>query len=196
MNLTEQVGNNTWYRGKIEGKGSNIWLHFSHVTAKEETTASRLGKINNADVKIYKDVTDPDSSFTAGPTYMDKTYFIKKQMKFDDQIFYLISNEPSSQKGVIGWVNGKNIETHDHKGVNSKTKTFYLKGKGAAYDRIWGGSQNLVFTSQDLAKHINKEFIVNLTEQVGNNIWYRGQIEGKGPNIWIHSSHLTKKKIN
>ena len=193
VNLTEKVGNNTWYRGKIEGNGSNIWIHSSHVTRKEESNTSRLGKIISAHVKIYKDVTDTGSSFTAGPTHTGITYFIKKQMRFDDRTFYLISSEPSSQKGVIGWVDAKDIESHSHKGVDSKTKVFYLKGKGAAYNRAWGGSQNLVFTSQDLAKHINKEFIVNLTEQVGNNIWYRGQIEGKGPNIWIHSSHLTNR---
>src|SRR5690625_3462260 len=31
INLTEKVGKNTWYRGKINSTGQNVWLHSSHV---------------------------------------------------------------------------------------------------------------------------------------------------------------------
>lgn len=194
VHLTQTVGNNTWYRGRIEGDSKTIWIHSSHVTSMEENTTSRLGKIKGADVKIYKDVLNPNSSFTAGTTHTGMTYFIKKQMKFDDQVFYLISNEPSAQKGVIGWVKASDIDTHSHSGVDNKQKILYLKGKGAAYNRAWGSSKNLVLTSKDLSNFKYKKLIVNLTEKVGNNIWYRGKIEGQGTNIWIHSSHVTAKK--
>lgn len=163
------------------------------MTAKKESKTSKLGKLNNENVLIYKTVEEPTTAFRAGSMHYGITYFIKRQMTFDDQIYYLISNEPSDQKGVIGWVNAKDIETHDHTSVDNKRKVFYLLGKGAAYNRAWGDKRNLLLTDKDLKQLRGKKLIVNLTERVGKNIWYRGKIEGQGPNIWIHSSHVTTK---
>ena len=63
---------------------------------------------------------------------------------------------------------------HDHKQCHTKEKTFYFKGTGVAYSKIWGGSKNLVLNENDMRLLQYKEFKVNMTEQIGTNIWYCG----------------------
>src|SRR5699024_11629549 len=53
VNLTEKVGNNTWYRGKINGEGQNVCLHSSFVFKPEENTTSKLVRINYDKYKVY-----------------------------------------------------------------------------------------------------------------------------------------------
>ncbi|MFP3359521.1 GW dipeptide domain-containing protein, partial [Planococcus sp. SIMBA_143] len=105
------------------------------------------------------------------------------------QLYYLISTNPSSETGVLGWVKAQDVSSHSHKGVDTKSKTFYVKGTGNAYSKAWGGSKDLVY---DLSSLSMKEFQVNKTETVGNNTWYRGILEGK--EVFIHSSYLMTKE--
>src|SRR5699024_4003095 len=56
VNLTEKVGNNTWYRGKINGEGQNVWLHSNFVFKSEESKTSKLVRINNDQVKVYESI--------------------------------------------------------------------------------------------------------------------------------------------
>src|SRR5690606_38141585 len=116
------------------------------------SNTSRLGKIKHSKVKIMT-VNNFNSTFSAGTEYTNSVYYIKKQMKYNDNTYYLISENPSSTTGVIGWVNSKDITTYTHKHVDSNTKTLYLKGSGAAYNRPWGGSENIVYTSSSLSKY-------------------------------------------
>src|SRR5699024_7912937 len=188
VNLTEKVGQNTWYRGKIDGKGNNVWVHSSYVTTITENKVSKLGHIRNSRVNIYKELGG--SPILAGSLYTNAVYYIKKQVRVDDEIYYLISTQPSDSKGVIGWVNAKDLSTHDHKGVDKKVKPFYIKGNGKATSKAWGGSKDNIYL--DLTKLKGEFFEVNLTEKVGNNTWYRGKINSKGQNLWLHSSFVTK----
>lgn len=185
--LTEKVGNNIWYRGKLNGK--TVWLHSSYVYSKKESKTSRLGHVRNSNVNIYEDIDNLTSAKTAGNKYTDSVYYIKKQAKIDDQLYYLISNEPSSTEGTIGWVKSQDLSTHLHVGVNKKSKKFYVKGSGNAYNRAWGGNENLIY---NLTEYKNQEFKVHLTEKVGNNTWYRGTLNGK--TVWMHSSYVTSKE--
>ena len=184
VNLTERVGNNTWYRGTLSGK--TVWLHSSYVTTKKETSTSRLGHVRNAGVKIYKTLGNTSTSFSAGANYTNTVYYIKKQATINGQVHYLLSEQPSSVKGVLGWVKASDLSTHEHVGVSKKTETFYIKGAGSAYNKAWGGSKNIV--QKSLTQNVNQEFKVDLTEKVGNNIWYRGVLGGK--TVWIHGSYL------
>lgn len=187
VNLTETVGNNVWYRGTLAGK--TVWIHSSYVSNIVESKTSKLGHIRNSGVNIYDSIYDNSTSFKAGTKYTNKVYYIKKQAKSNGDTFYLISNQPSSSKGVVGWVNAKDLSIHNHTGVDKERKKFTISGKGNAYTKAWGGSSDLV---DKLAGHAGKEFHVNLTEKIGNNVWYRGTLDGK--RAWIHSSYLISKE--
>lgn len=191
INMTEKVGNNIWYRGTYDGSKGNIWIHSSHLTTKEEATTSRVGQIQKTGIDIYKKIDDITSMIKSDSNHLNRVYYIKKQIKFGNETFYLISTEPSSTEGVVGWVNANDIKTYSHTGVDKNEKMFYLKGTGVAYSRIWGGSKLIVFNTSDLSQRKGYGFQVDLTEKVGNNIWYRGIVDGK--KVWIHSSHVTEQ---
>src|SRR5690625_4733221 len=186
VNLTETVGNNTWYRGKLDGK--QVWIHSSYLISDEESKTSKLGHIRNSTVKIYNDLS-LTSAVTAGKEYTHAVYYIKKQAKINNQLYYLISKEPSSTKGTVGWVKSQDLSTHTHVGVDKNAKTFYIKGTGKAYDTAWGGNKNLVY---NLSQYKNQIFKAHLTEKVGNNTWYRGNLNGK--TVWMHESYVTSKE--
>ncbi|EQB38117.1 hypothetical protein M948_05960 [Virgibacillus sp. CM-4] len=185
VNLTEKVGSNTWYRGELNGK--TIWLHSSYViepSSIKKTATSKLGHIRNSQVQIYSE--DFMTSKEAGSVYTNAVYYIKLQAEVENEIYYLISKEPSSTEGVVGWVKASDLSTHSHKGVDRKAKTLYFKGTGNAYNTAWGGRKNLVY--EDMSPYQGQKFQVNLTEKVGSNTWYRGELNGK--TIWLHSSYV------
>ncbi|ASK62143.1 mannosyl-glycoprotein endo-beta-N-acetylglucosamidase [Virgibacillus phasianinus] len=184
--LTEAVGNNTWYRGKLNGQ--IIWLHEAYVKSYTKSPTSRIGHIRSESVKIYRTLDDQDSAVTAGEEYTNQVYYIKEQAQLGSQVYYLISLEPSMISGVVGWVKAEDMSTYTHTGIDSKTKTFYIKGTGSAYSKAWGGSKDLVY--EDMSQYQNQEFIVYLTEAVGNNIWYRGKLNGQ--TIWLHEAYVVE----
>src|SRR5699024_4878665 len=66
---------------------------------------------------------------------------------------------------------------------NKKVK---LTGSGSYFNRPWGGvNQN----KGSLSSRKGTDFHVNLTETVGDNIWYRGKCNGSGSNFWIHENY-------
>src|SRR5690625_3576720 len=153
-----------------------------------EQKISRLGHIRKASVKIYNDLT-LSSSFQAGSTYTHQVYYIKKQASLGDQLYYLISMQPSSTKGTVGWVKSSDLSTHPHTRVDKDSKVFYVKGTGKAYSKAWGGSKDLVY---NLSKLKGEVFQVHMTEKVGKNTWYRGKLKGK--TVWVHESYLSSAK--
>lgn len=183
VNLTEQVGGNTWYRGTINGK--TAWVHSSYVTSKSESKTSRLGHLKGG-AKLYKEL-GKESTIIPTKEYTHAVYYIKKQAKINDDLFYLLSTSPSSTKGVVGWAKSTDLNTHTHNGTDKTPKTFYFTGKGKAYNKAWGGNRNLVF--DDMTPYKDEVFNVDLTEKVGGNTWYRGNFKGK--KIWLHSSYVT-----
>ncbi|WP_213424353.1 GW dipeptide domain-containing protein, partial [Bhargavaea massiliensis] len=187
VNLTEKVGNNLWYRGVIDGK--NAWIHESGLIQNievDEQKTSRLGHLRSSGVRIYKSYASQSDYMNAGSTYTNEVYYIKKQATYQNTLYYLISRNASSTKGVIGWVKASDMSTHPHVGVDKNAKVFYIKGTGHAYNKAWGGRKNISY--ENLSKIKDRAFTVNLTEKVGNNLWYRGVIDGK--NAWIHESGL------
>ncbi|WP_117168449.1 N-acetylglucosaminidase [Paraliobacillus sediminis] len=188
VHLTEKVGSNTWYRGTLDGK--TVWLHSSYVTNDaviEESSTSLLGHIDNSNIRIYDNLNNLSSYETAGTTYTDAVYYIKKQAELNGVRFYLISQNPSSVTGIVGWVRASDLSTHTHVGEDKDSKTFYIKGTGSAYSKAWGGSKDLVY--QDMSQYKDYEFKVHLTEKVGSNTWYRGTLDGK--TVWLHSNFVT-----
>ncbi|MEK3888465.1 GW dipeptide domain-containing protein [Bacillus sp. FSL K6-3431] len=187
VHLTEKVGNNIWYRGILNGK--TVWIHSDYITDILESNTSKLGHIRNSEVKIYPSLNVNSTVENAGALFTNYVYYIKKQASKNKQLYYLISNEPSSSKGIVGWVKANDLSIHTHLGVDKKTKSYYLKGTGSATSKAWGGSKDIVY--QSLTPYKRQEFKVHLTEKVGNNIWYRGSLKGK--TVWIHHSNLINR---
>ncbi|SEO24428.1 bifunctional autolysin [Amphibacillus marinus] len=190
VHLTERVGNNTWYRGRLNGEV--VWLHSSYVSdsspALREGSTSRLGHIRNSNVRIYSNLRNMSNFTTASSTYTNAVYYIKRAAVLNYERYYLISTEPSATRSVIGWVKADDLSSHPHVGVDKDSKTFYVNGEGSAYGKAWGGQRDIVYS--DLSEYANYNFEVHLTEQVGNNIWYRGRLDGEV--VWLHSSYVNE----
>jgi N-acetylmuramoyl-L-alanine amidase CwlA len=168
------------------------WYEFTDLVkqkyaqmSKEERT-SKLGHIRSRDVKIYSTPRDLSNYFTADSEYTNQVYYIKKQYRKGTDTYYLISRQPSFDEGTVGWVKSTDMQVYTHTTVDQKSKNFTIKGTGKAYSKIWGGSKDLVF--DDLSYYTGQAFTVNLTEKVGNNIWYRGYLNGEL--VWIHSGYV------
>lgn len=158
---------------------------YNNMGIKKQTT-SKLGQIESASTPIYEDPVNQAKYQQAGQAHTNKSYYIKQQATLDGQTYYLISDQPSSKKGTIGWVKSQDIKVYSHTGVDHERKLMRMTGSGAAYDRAWGGTDRLVFPKlSDMAGDI---LDVNLTEKVGDNVWYRGYLHGKL--VWIHEAHL------
>lgn len=189
VHLTEKVGNNTWYRGKLNGK--TMWIHSSYLDTKPNvitSKTSKLGHIRNTNVQIYDELGNTKTAKKAGTKYTHAVYYIKQEAKFNGQLYHLLSTKPSSENGVIGWVKAQDLSSHAHVGFDKKAKKLYFKGTGSAYDTAWGGNKNL--THKSLSAYKNQVFQVHLTEKVGKNTWYRGKLNGK--TIWVHEAYLKK----
>src|SRR5690606_16233891 len=149
---------------------------------------SKLGRILAKDAIIYKTIGDESSSFIAGENYTDKVFYIKKQANYNGELYYLISTTASYQNSEIGWVKAKDIWSQNHVAVDHKNKTFYLKGSGWAYTDPWGAGKDTIY--RDLSPFKGQIFKVNLTEKVGDAIWYRGYLDN-GKKVWIQAYNVT-----
>src|SRR5699024_1346965 len=126
---------NTWYRGKINGEGQNVWLHSSFVFKPEENKTSKLARINNNQVKIYKSIQG--DTFEAGSKHTRITYYVKKEAEVSGEIYYLISSKSNVTKGTIGWVHADYVKRYIHTGVDKKSKSLYLNEEGNALYKDW-----------------------------------------------------------
>ena len=118
----------------------------------------------------------------------NKVYYVKREATYQFENYYLLSTKPSGEDGVIGWIRGIETSAHVHTLVDNDKKTFYLKGRGYASTEPWGGKRQYVYES--LEHHKGLLFNVNETILVGNNIWYRGIIEGENESAWVHSNNV------
>lgn len=189
VNLTEYVGDQLWYRGRLDG--DLVFIKAEQVYKVNEEKTSKIAHLNG-NAKIYEDYLKLDNPINAAPEYENAVYYIKKQVNNQGEMYYLLSTKPSDSKGVIGWVLGEDLEFYPHYTTDNNTKTLYLNGEGKAYDKIWGGSKNIVFDSLSDRKY--NKFIVNLTETVGDETWYRGKLDGQ--NVFVHSSQISTGKTN
>src|SRR5699024_3116792 len=89
-----------------------------------EKKTSKLARIKNSQVNIYESIDG--KSKKAGTKHTDRTYYVKKEATVDKEEYYLISKLPSSKNGVVGWVKSSDLKYYTHKGVDKKSKTFYL----------------------------------------------------------------------
>src|SRR5699024_1617643 len=105
-----------------------------------------------------------------------------------DEKFYLLSKEPSSVDGTIGWMKTTDVSTRELIFIDKDPKVFTLSGEGYAYDRPWGSRENRVFS--DLQSFEGKEFYVKRTDRVRNGYWHYGRLENDM--VWIYQKRLLK----
>lgn len=151
----------------------------------QEQLTSLLGHIKAGQSYIYPDLFDMDEKI-ASEEYKDSVYYIKKQAVYYEESYYLLSNKPSVEQSVVGWIKANNINSHTDILIDHDPKTFYIKDTGSAFNRPWGGKKNIIY--RDLSQLENTVFEVNTTEKIGKNIWYGGTLNEE--QTWIHSSHL------
>src|SRR5699024_10111830 len=121
VNMKETVGNGTWYRGKIDGKGANVWLKSNQVEALKltESKTSLLGHINSGQANIYK--TIDGSSFKAGSEHKNKVYYIKKQAKYGNDLYYQMSLN-SKATNNLGWIKASDVKALKHTLINKTSE--------------------------------------------------------------------------
>ena len=154
-----------------------------------EQPISRLGHIKSGESYIYDNPADTTTKETS-ENYKNSAYYIKKQAKYNDELFYLLSNQPSAIKGVVGWMKASEMSTHPDVTIDHDPKKFHVHGRGTAFDRAWGGKKNHVLSN--LSSWEGFEFQVDKTVKIGKNLWYRGMLDGK--QAWIHSNYLTRQE--
>ncbi|PSL40673.1 beta-N-acetylglucosaminidase [Planomicrobium soli] len=158
---------------------------------KEESPVSLIGKIGALTVRIYADYTKQTAYTEAGATNTNELFYIKKQGLFNNILYYQLSRSESGTD-LVGWVKASDIATQTHTKVDTDAKTFYLKGTGSAFTKIWGGTKNLSIQDMTLLK--GSVFQVNATEKAGNAIWHQGIVSGK--TVWIQAAHLSPSLEN
>src|SRR5699024_10513048 len=76
--------------------------------------------------------------------YKDTVYYIKKEARYQDEVYNLLSTERSSLQGVIGWVQSKYLVMHTHVLIDNDIKEKTLTGKGKGYTDPWGGRKQII----------------------------------------------------
>lgn len=153
-----------------------------------EKPISLLGHIKGTTSSIYSTLKDK-SEKRSSESYKNNVFYIKKEATYKGELYYLLSNEPSAQDGVIGWMKATAVSIHKYVEIDNDHKTFYIRGTGSAFSRAWGGKKNQVYA--DLGSFKNREFKVDKTVKVGKNLWYRGFLDGG--QVWIHNNLLEKR---
>src|SRR5699024_6617049 len=157
----------------VRSNNNNLY-EFTNADKKKNTRqiyteqpVSLLAHTKGGRSYIYASPVDL-SKKTLSDEYKNSSYFVKKKVIYKNESFYLLSTKPSAQRGVIGWMKGKDINYHQHIIIDYDPKHFVVKGVGGSgYDRPWGGRKNCIF--HDLNLYKDCEFKVNRTDKVGNN---------------------------
>lgn len=195
VDLVETVGTNTWYRGMLNGQ--RVFIHENHLSRKEVTPVSRLGKVtlNGASV-LDKYSLSPKQQLTSSD--LNRVYYIKEQLDFKsnnrnfNESYSLLSIAPSAKNGVIGWVKNSDIRTHEHRTIATNAEPLYITGSGSAFEKAWGDKEDIVI--ENLSDFQGELFEVTLVERVGNNTWYRGWLNGSL--VFLHENWLKSRAVN
>ena len=152
-----------------------------------EKPVSLLGQLKSKDSYLY-DNPKCKNVVSYSVEYKLAVYYIKRKADYKKESFYLISTEPSGNKGIIGWIKAEDIKVHPQFVVDFDKKTFYLNGAGKAFEKPWGSKKDCIY--DNLSPFKDCTFIVSETNLVGKNAWYRGKIANQTEYVWIHRNFL------
>lgn len=187
------------YREKAEAKTLDYdkFVELVHQDRKEpeyvEKAISRIGRIRAGESFIFKSLSDSKKTISS-KGYKKSCYFIKRQVVYRDEKFYLISTEPSAIQGVIGWMRATDIASFIHLQVDFDPKEFNITGTGLAYNCPWGSKKNVIYS--ELESKQGLRFIVERTDKVGKTGWYYGQLENHKEKVWIQENQMETTKDN
>src|SRR5699024_12498646 len=99
LELDEEGLNDLMSDAVQENAGTSVQMKDSYT----EQPISRLGHIKSGESYIYDNPADTTTKETS-ENYKNSAYYIKKQAKYNGELFYLLSNQPSAIKGVVGWI--------------------------------------------------------------------------------------------
>lgn len=146
---------------------------------------SRLAHLKGNSTEIYQAPNSEEGKLEA-KEYKNRVYYVKREATYQFENYYLLSTRPSGTDGVIGWIRASETSPHVHTFVDNDRKTFTLSGSGNAATDPWGGQKQHVHES--LESHAGLKFSVSETALVGNNVWYKGVIEGEDKAVWVHNN--------
>src|SRR5699024_1878603 len=97
----------------------------STFASKPQTSStSRLGHIRGGDRPIYEELGG--KSFKATSKYQNQVYYIKRQAKMDGNTYYLLSDQPSATKVVVGLMKPSHLSTLRLTRLRRKSHEFIL----------------------------------------------------------------------
>src|SRR5699024_1026451 len=102
-----------------------------------ERPTSRIAKIKGKKPILY---VEPKNERVIDNSQLDKekTYYVKRLANKNEDIFYLLSTNPSAKDGTIGWIEKKYTNSHTLTFIDKDKKDFILKGEGSAFAVPWG----------------------------------------------------------
>src|SRR5699024_6512855 len=168
----------------------NSSLEMRNNSKIQESKTSLLGHINSGQANIYK--TIGGSSFKAGSKHTNKVYYIKKQAKYGNELYYQMSLNAKATNN-LGWMKASDVKALKHTLINKTFEKKRIKGNDKRTRMAWGCKQDAIHAL--MASHKGKSFNVNMKETVGNGTWYRGKIDGKGANVWLKSNQVEALKL-
>ncbi|GAA3729286.1 hypothetical protein GCM10022378_17380 [Salinicoccus jeotgali] len=185
--MMEQNGNDTTYRqlGNLLVMDDEEELDVSNDYTVVPT--SKLAHFTSKSTYIYKAPSIADDKIPV-QKYKDTVYYIKREATYRFEKYCLLSTRPSGVDGVVGWVKATELSMHSHVYVDSDDKTMKVQGKGSASSEPWGGKKQYIYKS--LEKYKNYRFYIDETNLIGNNVWYKGVIDGEKNLVWVHESQL------
>src|SRR5699024_8159448 len=77
-----------------------------------EKPISKLAHCRGGDSYLVSYPNENKKTSTEG--FKDAVYFVKKEARYQDEIYYLLSTKRSAVEGIIGWIETKHLVIHDH----------------------------------------------------------------------------------
>lgn len=154
----------------------------------KEKSITRMAKVKmNPHILIYNIPSD-EKGRKMSEDERKYSFYVKKQITYQKERYFLISNLPSGTQGVIGWVKSSNLQTLPHVLNDEDEKTFEVIGDFNAYNKPWGSEGDIVINN--LNEYEGMIFDVNRSERIGKHMWYYGKLKDK--NVWIRWNQLRR----
>lgn len=182
------------YRNKAINDTLDYELFVKEVEAKREVTykeklVSKVARIKSGESLIYESPQNLKHQ-KSSKSCRGRTYYIKKQGTLDGEKYYLLSNQPSTVNGIVGWMKAADLDTRNLVHIDEDPKEFIIKGDGNAVDTPWGAKLNI--TQHDLSQFAGKTFLVTRTDKVASSTWYYGTVQDE--KFWLRSGRVEEIK--
>src|SRR5699024_359198 len=145
-----------------------------------EKPISKLAQFRGGDSYLVSYTNENKKTYTEG--IKDAVYFVKKEARYQYEIYYLLSTKRITIEGIIDMMEIKHLVIHDHILVDHDKKEFILNGKCKACSVPWGCKTQIVINN--LMPYKDKSYTCRSTEYVGNNLWYQLEIDNE--HVWLN----------